>query len=380
MVEIWVPYGKVEVSFDIKQENLSQIIEAQPNKILQEDFEKRIDSITCEALLILSESPGSQKVIDTLLRRNKSVAKLIYPKGHGALVRRKAQEFGVQSEPFNVERLVESDVVDGSPARIFQQIKEDHRLAILSTSHYDPMFGLTCGASDLFSYSIDLKAQAFNRSLEELPCSLSKSSASKFAIRLLQTCPDIDLIQVIENKGSGLVEFYYGDPESVHAQSIDYWKKSFAVNLQSRAERIIFGSGGSENDRNLTDALSRAFFQIASGAAMGGEFETKLCMLAECSQGLGRDAFFKFVSGKLVPGLSLERQSYFDGLEVLTSFFRMSKTFDMSILSTLPRYYLGKFDMKFVKGSRDAPSALVSPGSRAKILVVPDASTCYFTS
>jgi len=379
LTEIWVPYGQVEVSFDIKQENLSQILEPNPTKISQEDLEKRLDAVTAEELLILSGSPDTQNLLSSLLSRNKIIKKLLYPKQFGALARRKAQEFAIQAEPFDVENLVDAGIVDGSPASIFKQVKESRRLALFSSSHYDPLFGLSSAASDLISLRNELKAEAFIRSSDELPCTPTRSRASSYATRLLQTCRDVDVIQLIEKTSLGVLDFYYGDPESVHAQTVDFWTKALSIKLQSRAERIIFGSGGFENDRTLSDALSRSFFQVASEVALDGD-DSKICLLAECSQGLGSDALFKFATGNYSPASKLDRQSYFDGLEVLISFYRLNRQLELSMLSTLPTYFLNKFDFKPVRGARDAPFSLISQGSRSKILVVPDASRCYFSS
>ncbi len=379
MTEIWVPYGQVEVSFDIKQENLSQILEPDPPKISQEDMEKRVDSVTADTLLLFSGTAATQKLLDTLLSRNKLVKRILYPKPLGSFARRKAQEYGTEAEAFDAENFVDVGFVDGSPAKIFRQIKENSRLVVISTARYDPLFGLTSSASDLISLRTELKSEAFARSFEELPCTISNSSASWYAIRWLQTCPDVDAIQLVERTRTGLLDFYYGDPESVHAQTIDFWKKAFLMKSQSKAERIIFGSGGFENDRTLSDALSRSFFQIVSGLALSAN-GSKLCMLAECSQGLGAEALLRFVAGNYYPGSKLDRQTYFEGLEVLHSFYKLNKDLDLAMLSTLPEYFLNKFDFRPVRGARDAPSSLIAQGSRAKIAVVPDASTCYFSS
>ena len=61
MTEIWVPYGQVEVSFDVKQENLSEIVEPQSQKLSQEDSERKaLDSSGADSILLLhkpKESP-----------------------------------------------------------------------------------------------------------------------------------------------------------------------------------------------------------------------------------------------------------------------------------------------------------------------------------
>ena len=89
MTEIWVPYGPVEVSFDIKQENLSQIVEPQSTRISQEDLEKAADMVSEDTVLLLSGTSGTQKFLDLLLSRNKTVRKILHPKNLGALARKK---------------------------------------------------------------------------------------------------------------------------------------------------------------------------------------------------------------------------------------------------------------------------------------------------
>ncbi len=380
--EIWIPYGQVEVSFEIKQENLSKIVEPEtPIKISKEDLQSRVDSLTCDTLLILSGTRGTEELLNIILERCKEIKLLLHTKATQYLARRKSAELSIKCEPLNSERLVEVGSLQGSQARIFEQVKENQKLAIVSSVHLDPLFGLSSAASELLSASPSLKEKAFFSSLEEIPCnSFEKSSASKYATGLLQTCPSADVIELIESARSGLLDFYYGDPESVHAQTIDFWRKTFRTNFEGKSDRIIFGSGGWDNDRTLYDAISRSFFNIACNVAAEREQKSRICMLAECSQGLGSEAFLRYVSRRLVlPGSKLvEEVKYFDGLEALLGFYRITTEFDLSLVSTLPNYFASRFDFKPVKGARQAPASILPQGSRAKTLVIPDASRSYF--
>jgi hypothetical protein len=381
--EIWIPYGQVEVSFEIKQENLSKIVEPETlSKISKEEVENRVDSITCDTLLILSGTRGTEELLNILLERSKEIKVLLHTKATQSLARRKSAELSIKCEPFNSERLVEVGSLEGSQAQIFEQVKENQKIAILSSVHLDPLFGLSSAASELLSASPSLKEKAFFSSFDEIPCnsSFEKSSASKYATSLLQTCPSADVIEVIESARSGLLDFYYGDPESVHAQTIDFWRKTFRTNFDGKSDRIIFGSGGWDNDRTFYDAISRSFFNIACNLVAERGQKSRICMLAECSQGLGSDAFLRYVSGRLVlPGSKLnEEVKYFDGLEALLGFYKISSELDLSLVSTLPNYFANRFDFKPVKGARQAPAAVLPQGSRAKTLVIPDASRSYF--
>ena len=375
MTEIWVPYGPVEVSFDIKQENLSQIIEPQPTSLAQEALDKTADLVSEDTVLVLSGTSGTQKLLDSLLARNKGVRRILYPKSLGPLARRKAQEYGIEAEAFNAENLVDAGMVDSTPARIPTQLKTSKALLITSV-HYDPLFGLTGVCSDVISLVHELKLQAFNRSSDELPCSLNKSTASWYATRLLQTC-SIKALEIVEKTSIGVLFVSYGECESAHSEVMDYWTHSLSVPATGKSERIIFGSGGQENDKTLSDALARSFFPIVNNVVLE-DSESKICMLAECSQGLGSDALLRFVTGRFEPRAKLDAVSYFDGLEVLLSFYRVQRDLQLNILTTLPRFYASKLDFKTIGGAREAPSSIVQIGSRAKILVVTDASTTFF--
>ena len=377
MTEIWVPYGPVEVSFDIKQENLSQILEPQPSKLAQETLEKTVDVVSEDTVLLLSGTVGTQKVLDSLLARNKGVRKILHPKNLGALARRKAQEFGVEAESLNTESLVDAGIIDSTQAQIPTQLKSSGLLLITSV-HYDPLFGLTSGASDVVSLVPELKQQAFNRSSDEVPCSLNKSSASWYSMRVLQVCP-VKALEIVEKTTTGVLFVSYGECESAHSEVIEYWKQNLSVTPPGKSERIIFGSGGQENDKTLSDALARAFFPVVKEVALE-DSESKICMLAECSQGLGSDALLRFVTGRFEPRAKLDSVTYFDGLEVLLSFYKVQRDLQLSILTTLPRFYASKLDFKTIGGAREAPSSIVQVGSRAKIMVVTDASTTYFAS
>lgn len=379
MTEIWVPYGPVEVSFDIKQENLSQILEPQPSKISQEELDKTADFVSEDTVLLLSGSHGSQKVLDVLLTRNKGIRKILHPKNLGALARRKAQEFTIEAEQLNLESLVDVGLVDGVSAMVPAQLKSPSKLLLITSLHYDPLYGITSAGTDVVSLVSSLKEQAFKRSSEQLPCIETKSNASWYSTRVLQSCSQINVLEVVEKTATGLLAAFYGDCESTHERALDFWTKNLSMELPSRAERVIFGCGGHESDRTLTEAMARSFFQIATKVALQ-DSEAKLCMLAECSQGLGSEALLRFVTGRFEPRAKLDAVSYFDGLEVLLSFYKVQRDLQLSILTTLPQYYASKFDFKTIGGAREAPSSLVQQGSRAKILVVTDATTTYFST
>lgn len=379
MTEIWVPYGPVEVSFDIKQENLSQILEPQPSRLGQEELEKNADLVSENTLLLLAGTAGAQKVLDVILTRNKSVRKIIHPKNLGALARRKSQEFGVEVEQLNVESKTDAGLVDGAPASLPTQIMGSNQVLALTSVHLDPLYGLTSVASDVVSVMSELKNQAFKRSVDELPCSPGKSNASMYSTSVVQSCAGLKAFEIIEKASTGLISSFYGDVESVHARVVDYWTKNLAIQLPIKSERVIFGCGGQDNDRTFSDALARSFFQIATNVSLP-DSESRICMLAECSQGLGSEALLRYVTGRFEPRSTLDNANYFDGLEVLLSFYKVQRDFQLVILTTLPKFYVSKFDFKALSGAREAPSSIVQPGSRAKILVVPDASSSYFLS
>ena len=377
MTEIWVPYGPVDVSFDIKQENLSQILEPQVEKISQDDLERKVDLVSEETVLLLSGTTGTQKVLDLLLTRNRVIRKILHPKNHGALARRKAQEFGVEADQLNTESLVEVGPIDGSQALLPTQIKETSKLLLLTSCHYDPLFGMTNAASDLVSVVGNLKDQAFKRSVDDLPCSPSKSNASSYAMHVVQSCSGLKSMNVVEKSNIGVLSVNYGDPESSGKEATEFWVKNFQVQPANRTERILFGCGGGDDDRTLNDAL-KSFFPIASNTTLLNS-GSRICMLAECSKGLGSEALLRYVTGRFEPRARLDNTSYFDGLESLLSFFKVQREFELVILTTLPNFYAAKFDFKTIGGAREAPSSLVQPGSRGKILVVPDASRSYFS-
>ena len=379
MVEIWVPYGPVEVSFDIRQENLSQIIEPQTKKLSKEEIEAKVlETAGCDSILLLTATGGTLEILDSLLSNNKNIKKILYPKHLATLAKHKSQEFEIPvSEELIISELSEIGSVDNTQGSIFTQLKNSSNLLVVTSLHYDPMFGLTSAASDIVSLNQSMKSEAFKRSIDDLPTSSSNSNANWYATRLIQNCPNVSALEVIEKTGVGSVGVFSGEPEATHAKAIDFWKSTLSASIPTRVERILFGCGGGQNDISLTHALARSFFNVVNNASMK-DSEAKICMLAECSQGLGSEAFFRYVTGRFTPGANLDQLSYFDGLEVLLSFYKIQGQLDLALISTLPKYYGEKFQFKVYSGAREAPSAVVSPGSRAKISVVPDASSISF--
>ena len=323
---------------------------------------------------MLSGSLGVQKFLDVILARNKGVKKLVYPKALGALCRRKAQEFSLASEQLQVEDRSASgqnsseEIKQAIPASTFE------KTVLLSSVHYDPLFGLSSGVSEVARTVSSLKRRTFLEFADELPIKPENSGPTDFALNQLQS--PVNSLELVEKSGVGTVGISYGEFRSAHSSSIEIWNRSLLIPAQ-RSERVIFGCGGGENDRNLTDAFGRALFPVLMNVALPDN-DSKVCMLAECGSGLGSEAFLKFVTGRLDPRSKIGGVDYIDGLEVLVSFQRLQRNFELSILTTLPRFYASKFDLKAIGGAREAPAALVQQGSRAKILVLPDASSASF--
>jgi hypothetical protein len=378
LVEIWVPYGSVEVSFDIKQENLSQIMEPSPPKFPSEELDILADKIEQGSILVLSGTAGVQKVLDVILTRNKLVKKLIHPKGLGSLCRRKAQEFSIQAEQLNIPENSSTTTESKPDTDLKEVISETEKLLLLSSVHCDPLFGLSSSASEVIRSIPNLKRRAFTEVSEEIPLPAETAGDDDFALKRFESFSSVASLEIVEKGGVGIIAAAYGDLAITHRKSVDSWKNLLAIS-SPKSERIIFGCGGGENDKNLTEAFGRALFPVLMNAALP-DSEAKICMLAECGSGLGSEAFLRFVTGRLEPRSKIGGVEYLDGLEVLLSFQKLQREFNFNILTTLPKFYASKFDLKTIGGAREAPSSLVQQGSRAKILVFPDASGSFFKS
>ncbi len=364
----------MEVSFEIKQENLTQILEPTPQKISAEELEITADKVSAVNLLILSGTPGVQKFLDVLLARNKNVKKLFYPKPLGALCRRKAQEFAIQAEPLEI---LEGGSESVSPETLAKKVPAlGTKILLVSSVHYDPLFGLSSAASETTRLVPELKAYLFSEFRDTLPCSTEDAEATGFALNQFQSLPDVSSLEVTEKAGSGTIGLSLGEVTEAHTRTLEIWKATLSVPAQ-KAERVIFGCGGGENDKNLTEAFSRALFPILQNVALN-DTSSKICMLAECGSGLGSEAFLRFVTGRLEPRSKIGALEYVEGLEVLVAFQKLQTDFELKILTTLPNFYAAKFDLKTIGGAREAPGSLLQLGSRAKISVFPDASSVSF--
>jgi hypothetical protein len=374
LTEIWVPYGPVEVSFDIRQENLAQILEPTPKKIAPEELDIAAGKVSAENLLVLSGTPGVQKFLDVLLARNKNVKKIIYPKLLGSVCRRKAQEFSIQAEPLEQSEVPPDGVTSETLTMIMPAL--GMKTLLISSVHYDPMFGLSSAASEVVRLVPELKKFVFAEFGGDLPFSLDKAPAAEFALNQFQSTASVNSLELIEKAGVGTIGLSLDDVQAAHSRIREIWKETLPIPAQ-KAERVIFGCGGGENDRNLTEAFGRALFPVLMNVALA-DSDAKICMLAECGSGLGSEAFLRFVTGRLEPRSKIGSVEYVDGLEVLIAFQKLQSNFDLKILTTLPKYYAMKFDLKTIAGAREAPASLLQPGSRAKILVLPDASSVSF--
>ena len=332
------------------------------------------DRISEERLALLSGTSGTQKFLDVLLTRNKNLKKIVYPKSLGALARRKAQEFSIDSEQLTLTERSEASRYEGISA--YLPSLDSGKLLILSSAHYDPFFGLSSAASEIVNLVPEVKKHLFNEFSMSCRSLLKRRRRRITRLRCSSPRRKLGQLELVEKAGVGIVGLSYGEIESTHNKTIEIWTKGLSVPIQ-KSERVIFGCGGGDNDRTLTDAFSRALFPVLRNTALP-DSDSKICMLAECGHGLGSEAFLRFVTGRLEPRSKIGGIDYLEGLEVLLSFQKLQRDFQINILTTLPQFYAAKFDLKTIGGARAAPTSLVQPGSRAKILVVPDASSTSF--
>ena len=113
------------------------------------------------------------------------------------------------------------------PARVPSQLKTSNKLLLLTSVHYDPLYGMTSAASDVVSLVTRVEGTSLQEIVGGIPCLPTKSNASWYSTRVLQSCPQVKVIEIIEKTTTGLLAVFYGECEPAHSESVEFWTKTF---------------------------------------------------------------------------------------------------------------------------------------------------------
>lgn len=144
--------------------------------------------------------------------------------------------------------------------------------------------------------------------------------------------PPAFAVTTIVNDDGEIVDLYCGDWVSSHRAACDAYAEQHTVEIGEKRDLVIASCGGYPHDINLIQAHKS--LEAASHACNEGG---TIVLLAECSDGLGRDDFTKWfaVAGSRELGELLCSKYQVNG-QTAWSLLRKAERFDVRVVTAMP--------------------------------------------
>jgi len=148
------------------------------------------------------------------------------------------------------------------------------------------------------------------------------------AVRLLQ--PSF-LVNTVLNESKEIVAVYAGDWRAAHRRGCEEYAAAHSISVPDRRQLVIVSVGGAPSDINMIQ--SHKAMEHASGVLEEGG---TMVVLAECSQGLGRDDFHTwFVPGGSRATAEMLLQNYKINGQTAWSLRKKTERFRILLVSSL---------------------------------------------
>ena len=376
-MEIWLPYGQVEVAVDIRAENLAEVLEPSMKKLNDESLYGILNSIEIKekSMMMLSDvTSGTIKVlksfIDLQIEKGKSKDIVVAVKKNHLKAVKKTLEEKFSNIIAIGDSSVNVGIADGFQVKVPGAFSE-HRRMIISEVGFDPLFGFGGGPVSLIK-AIDLKLveEAFKRRLDENPKPGSDTNASWFASRVAEEIGEIFSIEVLGTKGE-VSDIFLGNVVDTHSKASKKLHESAKKVLHQPARAMLISLSDPSKSLTLSSSL-KPLWNVMGGLGEKGI----VVLLTECSKGLGSEALKLYVTNKLNLDEFVKHGKYVEGFEDLLYLKNALQLYNITLISTLPNYYTEtKLGLRTFKKASDALDYMISSlGARVKLYVITDAS------
>ena len=331
MPEVWIPYGEVEVSIDIKSENLAGIYENNNSKydIEQLNNYEKLTTIK-NNITILDEcnSLGSISILNKLLSIFENNNKINEIKIIKNTNNKKIYKNIIKNSKKNI---VIKQINEFSKNELKEYIKHKN-IIFISQSKFESLFGFTGGPITLARISNEnLIKDAFYTEEVFLPEPGKKVEKSRIIENEYEKYNNILSIEIVEDN-NGINNCEIGTLNQTHNNSINYLINNIKP-IQKKFDACIISCD--DVRRNLTNSLNGIWNNYTTINDKGD-----ITLLAECSEGIGSPALKKHLLNQINIKNILQNKEYVNGLENIIYLQNIINNFSISIVSTLPNYYL----------------------------------------
>ncbi|MCP8316948.1 MAG: hypothetical protein H3Z51_08845 [archaeon] len=375
-MEIWLPYGQVEVAVNIRAENLEEVLEPSMQKLDDRSLSERLNSIeiTEKSMIILSDVTRAtlrvlNSFIDLQIEKGRSKNLIIaVEKNHLKAVKKALEEKFTNIIAIG-EPLVNVGIADGSQVKLPKAFLEYRRM-IISEVSFNPLFGFGGGPVSLIKV-IDprLVEEAFKRRLDENPKPGLDTNSAWFASRVSEEVGEFFSIEVLNTKGE-VSDVFLGNIVDAHSKASKALYESAKKVLRQPARAMFISLSDPSKSLTLSSSI-KSLWNVIGGLGEKGI----VALLAECPEGLGSEALRLYVSNRLRLDEFVKHGKYMEGFEDLIYLKNALQSYNIILISTLPNYYSEtRLGLRTFKKASDALNYMISSlGARVKLYVIVDA-------
>ena len=333
-----MPYGNLEVPLYIKSEQFGESIDINLENYIENDYQKQISKTTIDenTLIILNKLNNSSKKILQLLINNNPKNKIF---NIGITNEKYRNEIKNTFNQSNINVLIINNevehfgTVDKYDVKLSPYFKKFTNNILISEIGFDPLFGFSGGATNILKMFKDLSKQAFLIREDNIPKPWLDNNINRFAEQIGELLDNFSNIGIFEHESS-IKKIFTGTLNQTHKAAKEFLSEIGNKTIEYSINNIIL-SPGNNQDKTLSSSLN-SLFNILHGI----EVNSKIILVAQCEDGLGSRAWDLYATGRLNIQKLIKNNNYVEGLENIIYFEEIKKNNRISIVSTLPNYYI----------------------------------------
>ena len=354
MPEIWLNYGMADVVLDIRAENLAETIDTSGGGLEDAAIHKRLEGLDISRqldLVILHNSLAVQKVIASIF----------------LLCEQKSKPFPrILAGSRDILKSIRSKLPEGVTVDEFKSTQINSDLVFVGEVEFDGLFGYETIATRLIRrFGAESMLKAYSKRAGDLPLPGESTVCMKEAKKFTDNF-EIQGIE-IASSSTGITDISVDHPSKSSSAVI----KSLKSNIRDAGRhRSIIVSGGNSTTGSYTLGESLTSLWNSMRAVKSGGI---VVLVAECSGGLGSDAFVQYVEGRMDEKYLRNPQRYMDRMENLLFLLKTKEQqqYQTALISVLPDIYVKKLGMLPLPGMKHSLDYLLEiHGARHKIPIV----------
>ena len=406
MTDCWLPYGDTEVYVSVDLDNLLKILgppDGEEHIQLQDEVLKAIDAPIgaasldelvkpdCRVAIAVDGSMSPGHAVHVLSHLVKQLVEQIVPRDritvilgdcerenggsrlHGEIGRASTlSQVQVVDHVRSTGGLVEAGVTHrGTPVNVNRAYAEATIRMAVGETRVDPLYGF-CGA-----HNAVVPGVCSHQTLVENRRNYFKGGAAPGVIELNPVKEDVVeavklagvdfAVNVAVSPGGEPVGVYAGGFEETWGKAVTALGGGYEAKADALSDVTVVSAGGDRFDFNLYKAS-----WALDGASRVTKRNGTVVLLAECSEGLGADAFTRLA--RVTEASEFERR-YMCGAEALQMFKRVTRTQRVILVSALPSYLVEPLGFESVRTTNQAYEMAVAGRRGRSTYVMPYGST-----